>query len=55
MECEYVKLHKLLALALMELGREQGERDKVQGGRDVAELELARARDGSMGHVLGEE
>ncbi len=39
----------------MELGSKRGERDKVQGGRDVAESELVRARDGLMGSILGEE
>jgi hypothetical protein len=39
----------------MVLGHERGERDKAQGDRDMVELELARARDGSMGPVWGEE
>jgi hypothetical protein len=55
MERKYVELHKLLVLALMELGHEQGGRDKVQGGRDMVDLELARARDELMGPIWGEE
>ncbi len=54
-EHKYIKLHDFLVLALMELGHKRGERDKAQGGRDMAELELSRARDGSMGPIRGEE